>query len=92
MKLRELLDLLDPMTPLRVLRVEEGWYYACPMDYWKNPEAYQKDLSREVIKLDPEILNEDPVLMVALETEAHIKYREKVDKMFRPNGEVKETD
>ena len=84
MKLRELLELLDPMTPLRIVCYGETEYYSRPLDIWENPESYEKDLHRAVIKLDPETLNGDPVLMVGLETEARLRNMERIDKMFRP--------
>lgn len=89
MQLKDLLDLLDPMTQLRIVCYGETEYYSRPLDFWENPDAYEKDLIREVIKLDPETLNGDPVLMVGLETETHLKDRERTDKMFRPADWVK---
>ena len=84
MQLKDLLELLDPMTPLRVVCYGETEYYSRPLDFWENPETYEKDLSREVIKLDPETLNGNPVLMAGLVTEKYIKDQERIDKLFRP--------
>lgn len=84
MKLKDLLELLDPMAQLRIVCYGENEYYSRPLDFWENPDAYQKDLSREVIKLDPETLNGDPVLMVGLVTEEYIREQERINKMFRP--------
>lgn len=93
MTLKELLELLDPMTPLRIVCYGETEYYSRPLDIWENPDAYEKDLHRAVIKLDPETLNGDPVLMVGLETETRLRSMKRIDKMFRPGDwEIKETD
>lgn len=86
MKLKDLLDLLDPMTPLRIVCYGETEYYSRPLDFWENPDAYQNDLIREVIKLDPETLNGDPVLMAGLVTEEYIREQGRLNKMFRPGG------
>lgn len=92
MKLQGLLELLDPMTPLRVVCYGETEYYSRPLDIWENPVSYEKDLSREVIKLGPETLNGDPVLMAGLETGTLLQNMERIERNFRPNREIKETD
>lgn len=88
MTLKDLLELLDPMTPLRIVCYGETEYYSRPLDFWENPDTYEKDLIREVIKLDPETLNGDPVLMVGLVTEEYIQEQERLNKMFRPGKET----
>lgn len=89
MTLKDLLELLDPMTQLRIVCYMDREYYSRPLDMWENPASYENDLVRGVIKLDPETLNGSPILMVGLETESYLRYMERLNKMFRP---VKEPD
>lgn len=89
MQLKDLLDLLDPMTPLRIVCYGgKREYYSRPLDFWENPASYEKDLSREVVTLDPETLNGDPVLMAGLETEEYLQDQKRIDKKFRPSDWV----
>ena len=93
MQLKDLLELLDPMTQLRIVCYGETEYYSRPLDIWENPESYEKDLHRAVIKIDPETLNGDPVLMVGLETETHLRNMERIERKFRlGEWEIKEPD
>lgn len=93
MQLKDLLNLLDPMTPLRVVCYGEREYYSRPLGFWENPETYEKDLHRAVIKLDPETLNGNPVLMVGLETETHLQHMEQLEREYRvADWKIGETD
>lgn len=84
MKLKDLLDLLDPMTPLRIVPLcEKCDYLTVPAAIWSRPDIHREDLCRTVIKLDPETIWEKPGLMIGLETEKYIKDQERIDKKFR---------
>lgn len=84
MKLKNLLDLLDPMTPLRVVCYEVGSYYATPIRFWQEPEFHPDDLDRTVAGINPGIRDRKPLLMVGLVTEAYLREQERLNKMFRP--------
>ena len=64
MTLKELLDLLDPMTPLRIVCYEKGYYYATTVQFWQYPDFHVADLDREVMRIDPGIRDRKPLLMV----------------------------
>ena len=89
MKLRELLDLLDPMTPLRIVCYDVGYYYATPIQFWQSPDFHPDDLDRKVAGINPGIRDRKPLLMVGLATEAYLREQERIERIFRP---VKETD
>ena len=69
MKLQDLLNLLDPMTPLRIVCYDVGYYYATPIRFWQEPDFHPDDLDRKVGGIDPSIRDRKPFLMVGLETE-----------------------
>ena len=66
MTLKDLLDPLDPMTPLRIVCYEKGYYYAMPIQFWQYPDFHVDDLDREVMRIDPGIRDRKPLLMVGL--------------------------
>lgn len=66
MTLKELLDLLDPMTPLRIVCYEKGYYYAMPIQFCQHLDFHADDLDREVMRIDPGIRDRKPLLMVGL--------------------------
>ena len=88
MLLKDLLELLDPMTPLRIVCYDVGYYYATPIRFWQEPDFHPDDLDRKVVKIDPGIRDRKPFLMVGLETETRLRNMERIDKMFRPGGWV----
>ena len=69
MKLRELLDLLDPMTQLRIVCCDVGYYYATPIQFRQSPDFHAADLDRKVKRIDPGIRDRKPFLMIGLETD-----------------------
>ena len=66
MTLKDLLDLLDPMTPLRIVCYEKGYYYATPVQFRQYTDFHVDDLDREVMRIDPGIRDRKPLLMVGL--------------------------
>ena len=89
MLLKDLLELLDPMTQLRIVCYDVGYYYATPIRFWQEPDFHPDDLDRTVGRIDPGIRDRKPFLMVGLETEEHIKYQKRmIDQKFRPGDWV----
>lgn len=82
MKLKDLLNLLDPMTPLRIVCYDVGYYYATPIRFWQEPDFHWDDLDRKVVRIDPGIRDRKPFLMVGLETETHLRDMERIDKFY----------
>ena len=93
MKLKDLLELLDPMTQLRIVCYDVGYYYATPIRFWQEPDFHPDDLDRKVVKIDPGIRDRKPFLMVGLETETHLRNIERIERKFRlGEWEIKEND
>ena len=93
MKLKDLLELLDPMTQLRIVCYDVGYYYATPIRFWQEPDFHPDDLDRKVVKIDPGIRDRKPFLMVGLETETHLRNIERIERKFRlGEWEIKEPD
>ena len=93
MQLKDLLELLDPMTQLRIVCYDVGYYYATPIRFWQEPDFHPDDLDRKVVKIDPGIRDRKPFLMVGLETETHLRNIERIERKFRlGEWEIKEPD
>ena len=93
MQLKDLLELLDPMTQLRIVCYDVGYYYATPIRFWQEPDFHPDDLDRKVVKIDPGIRDRKPFLMVGLETETHLRNIERIERKFRlGEWEIKEND
>lgn len=67
MTLKDLLDLLDPMTQLRIVCYDVGYYYAMPIQFCQHLDFHADDLDREVMRIDPGIRDRKPFLMIGLE-------------------------
>ena len=93
MQLKDLLELLDPMTQLRIVCYDVGYYYATPIRFWQEPDFHPDDLDRTVGRIDPGIRDRKPFLMVGLETETHLRNIERIERKFRlGEWEIKEPD